>query len=201
MVLVESLAELDRRLTAGAHWMTGWRLRELDLTERSEELHDCDVEGATFVGCRFANGDADWAEAGGALVLPTIKGIPIDTYRTTLYTPAELYGTPEAPPGHDRYADSLDGRAYAWSQQVTTPEDTLARALHDHAVDEALESWRHGKRIVGVMGGHAHERGSEEYDEAARLGMALGAIAGITLATGGGRVEPAERGPGLSPAR
>jgi len=185
VVLVESLAELDRRLAAGATWMTGWRLRQLDLTERSQQLRECDVEGATFIGCRFANGDADWLEEQGALVLPTIAGVPVDVYRTGLYTPEELYSPVSWPPA-GRYAESLDGRAYAWSQQVGTPEDTLARALHDHAVDEALESWRHGRHIVGVMGGHALDRGSEGYAEAARLGAALGAINGVTVATGGG---------------
>ncbi|MFT4287227.1 LOG family protein [Nocardioides sp.] len=182
---MESLAELDRRVECGVRSWSGWRLRALNLTERGEQLHRADVAGATFLGCRFANGDADRVEAEGALVLPTIKGVPVDVYRTTLYTPEELYDA-GAPPGRCRYAASLDARAYAWSQQVGTPDDTLARALHDHAVDEALESWRQGRRIVGVMGGHALRRGSEGYAEAALLGARLGAIAGITVATGGG---------------
>ena len=56
---------------------------------------------------------------------------PIDPYRGSLYTPEELY---DATP----YADSLDARAYAWSRVPPTPQATLAQALHDHAIDEAL---------------------------------------------------------------
>ncbi len=36
------------------------------------------------------------------------------------------------------YADSLDERAHAWALQPPSPRDSLAQALHDHAVDEAL---------------------------------------------------------------
>ena len=57
-------------------------------------------------------------------------------------------------------------------------------ALHDHHVDEALEAWVAGRSLVGVMGGHALARGSEEYAAAARLGHGLGD--GLTVATGGG---------------
>ena len=36
----------------------------------------------------------------------------------------------------------------------------MAKALHDHAVDVALTDWVAGRRLVGVMGGHALERGT-----------------------------------------
>ncbi len=60
----------------------------------------------------------------------------------------------------------------------------MAKALHDHAVDEALADWVAGRRLVGVMGGHALERGTDGYRDAARLGRLLGA--GHVVATGGG---------------
>jgi predicted Rossmann-fold nucleotide-binding protein len=41
-----------------------------------------------------------------------------------------------------------------------------------------------GRDVVGVMGGHALERGSPTYADAARLGHALGSR--LTVATGGG---------------
>ncbi|MFC6343231.1 hypothetical protein ACFP8W_14680, partial [Nocardioides hankookensis] len=64
--------------------------------------------------------------------------VPVDTARTSLYTAAELYG-------HGAYADSLDGSAYAWSRRPRTRAATLARALHDHAIDLALDSWTSGR--------------------------------------------------------
>jgi predicted Rossmann-fold nucleotide-binding protein len=110
-------------------------------------------------------------------VLPELPGVPVDPYRSRLYTAGELYGT--AP-----YAATYDARAYAWSQDGDAQEDMLARTLHDHAIDEALGSWVARRRLVGVMGGHAAQRDDPAYRDAARLGHGLGAT--LTVATGGG---------------
>ena len=106
-----------------------------------------------------------------------IDGVPVDPYRASLYSPGELYDT-------SPYEATLDARAYAWSRGGTAPDDTLARALHDHSIDAALTGWVSGRDVVGVMGGHAHERGSRAYADAARLGHGLGSR--LTVATGGG---------------
>jgi predicted Rossmann-fold nucleotide-binding protein len=103
--------------------------------------------------------------------------IPVDPYRRTLYTPAELYDT-------EPYAASIDARTYAWSRTEPTPNATLAQALHDHAIDGALTAWVSGRHLVGVMGGHDLDRSSPEYADAARLGWMLGQAR--TVATGGG---------------
>jgi predicted Rossmann-fold nucleotide-binding protein len=196
LVHVASLAAFDRRTAAGARSLSGWRLRGLDLTERSGVLADCHVAGATFLGCTFAAGDAARAEAGGALVLPEIPDVPVDPYRERLYSPADLYDTPA-------YADSVDARAYAWSQQSEDPEALLAQALHDHAVDvaleEALAGWRRTRRVVGVMGGHALQRDNETYADAARLGRALGAAHVVATGGGPGAMEAANLGAWSSP--
>ena len=104
-------------------------------------------------------------------------GAPVDCYRSSLYTPDELYDTPS-------YADSVDRRAHAWALQPPSPGDSLVQALHDHAVDEALTDWLADRTLVGVMGGHALVRGDRAYAEAARLGALLGRTR--TVATGGG---------------
>ncbi|GAB2880426.1 LOG family protein [Nocardioides pacificus] len=198
VIEVASLADLDRRLAAGATSMTGWHLQDLDLTGHREALRRCRVAGALFVGCRFGNGDEESVRARGAVVFPDVPGVPVDTYRTTLYTAAELFDSPA-------YAESLDARAYAWAQQpgMRGRDATLARALHDHSVDEALRAWvtqqrREGRPLVGVMGGHALVRGGEEYAAATRLGRAL--ASSLTVATGGGpgAMEAANLGAHLS---
>src|SRR5689334_1255248 len=102
--------------------------------------------------------------------------LPVDPCRHGLYTAAELYDT-------DEYAASRDARAFEWSHEQTT-SNSLAWAVHDHAVDEALEAWVHGRRLVGIMGGHATRRGEPAYAEAARFGHAVGGD--LTVATGGG---------------
>ncbi|MCW2795227.1 Rossmann fold nucleotide-binding protein [Nocardioides sp.] len=177
VVHVESLADFDRRLAAGASSMSGWRVGSVDLSERTAELLGRQLSGASFLACTFAPGVVERLEAAGALVLPGSAAMPVDVHRTRLYTPDELYDDPS-------YAASLDGRAFAWSQRPFDPDAALAQVLHDHAIDQALAAWVHPRRIVGVMGGHAVQRGEPSYADAARLGHRLGTS--HVLATGGG---------------
>lgn len=177
VVDVTSLDDLDRRLAGGARSLAGWRLVRLDLTDRADALLERSVGEALFLGCTFADGQADAVHRAGGVVLPTIPDAPVDPYRATLYTPRELYDSAD-------YRDSLDAKAYAWSQGEPATEDALVMNLHDHAIDGALTGWLEGRSVVGVMGGHSLERGSEQYAAATRLGHGLGP--GLTVATGGG---------------
>jgi predicted Rossmann-fold nucleotide-binding protein len=111
----------------------------------------------------------------GGISLP--PGLPVDPYRHGLYSADELYDA-------DEYAATSDARAYAWSLRPASHDDTLARALHDHAVDEALAAWIGGRRLAGVMGGHALQRDDPTYADAARLGHLVGTE--LVVATGGG---------------
>ena len=181
-----------RRVERGARSLSGWRIRGIDLTGVSPVLGRCSAGGALFLGCRFAPGDEDRVRAEGALVFPELPDAPVDGYRTSLYTARELYDAPA-------YRDTLDGRAWAWSKG-SARDTALTRALHDHAIEDALTRWTAGRDMVGVMGGHALVRGSSEYAAAARLGWTLGA--GHTVATGGGpgAMEAANLGAALSAA-
>ena len=123
--------------------------------------------------------------ARGILELPA--RLPVDPYRQGLYTADELYDTPA-------YADSLDARAYAWTREPPEHDDTLARALHDHAIDEALCAWVEDRDLVGVMGGHTVERGTTTYADTARLGAALGSRFTVTTGGGPGAMEAANLG-------
>jgi uncharacterized protein (TIGR00730 family) len=187
VVDVTTLDDLDRRLAGGARSLAGWRLVRLDLTDRAATLLDRSVEEALFLSCTFGDGDAEAVQRAGGVVLPTIPDAPVDPYRPSLYAPRELYDTPH-------YRDSLDARAYAWSQGHAGTDDQLAMDLHDHSVDVALTGWLQGRSVVGVMGGHSLERGSEQYAAAAHLGHGLGSA--LTVATGGGpgAMEAANRG-------
>ena len=191
VVDVTTLADLDRRLAHGARSMAGWRVTGLDLRERGPALASVSVVQSLFQGCRFVPADEESVRGRGAVVLPRVPDVPLDTFRSMLYSPRELYDTPA-------YADSLDARAYAWSRGMPDQDDALAEALHDHSIDEALAAWTRDRSIVGVMGGHASERGSVAYADAARLGHALGAR--LTVATGGGpgAMEAANLGAFLS---
>ncbi|GEP36957.1 hypothetical protein NPS01_06200 [Nocardioides psychrotolerans] len=190
-VRIETLEDFDRRIARGAHRLSGWRLYGVDLSDRSTELASCRLSGATFLGCTFADGDLARVEAAGGLVLPTIGDVPVDVYRSRLYAADELYDTAS-------YAASLDARAYAWSQHGDGEDDTLARALHDHAIDRALETWTHARRLVGVMGGHALTRDQPGYTDAARLGAGLGVHHVVASGGGPGAMEAANLGARLA---
>jgi predicted Rossmann-fold nucleotide-binding protein len=113
--------------------------------------------------------------------------VPVDPYRTSLYSAAELYDAPS-------YADSLDARAYAWARRPPLPHDSLVQALHDHAMDEALTGWLSGRHLVGVMGGHDLRRGEPPYADAARLGALLGRSHVVATGGGPGAMEAANLG-------
>ena len=202
---VESLESFDRLVSGGARSLHGWHLQSLDLRGRSAALEAADVQGAVFLGCTFDDGVEAMLRAGGALIFPKLEKVPFNPYRGTLYTPEELY----AGIADTRYEDTPDARIYHWSihsGQRRRLDATLAAALHDHAIGDALEEFTRsdaarGKTLVGVMGGHAATRGSAGFTEAALLGRLL-ARAGRLVATGGGpgAMEAANLGAYLSGA-
>ncbi|MBM7468556.1 putative Rossmann-fold nucleotide-binding protein [Microbacterium keratanolyticum] len=174
---VDSLDDLERRVRCGAESMAGWHLRALDLTVQREPLRTLDVAGALFLGCTMLPADEESVRARGAVVFPAVPDAPVDAYRTILYTPEELFGDAG-------YAHSLDARTYAWSQDRHAREGTLAQALHDYSIGEALNTWVQGRRLVGVMGGHGAQRSDAGYADGVALGGLLGQT--LTVATGGG---------------
>jgi predicted Rossmann-fold nucleotide-binding protein len=202
---IQTLAELDaqvaRARAAGSRSMRGWQLQDLDLTGREDVLAALDPAGALFLGCRLGAAAGELVRSRGGLVFPTVPDVPFDAYRATLYTPAELYDGLDA-----GYEATPDARIYAWATTAnvqraggTSVRDGLAMALHDTAIDDALAEFVADRSVVGVMGGHAVERGQPAYAEAARLGEAL-AGAGWTVATGGGpgAMEAANLGAALA---
>lgn len=184
---IETLAELDARVAAGATSMDGWQLQDLDLTGRDDVLERLDPRGALLLGCRVSDRAAERLRAGGALLFPAVPDVPFDPWRATLYTPEELYdGLSDG--RHGSYEDTPDARIYAWTRtRRRRPDlrDMLAQSLHDNSVDDALEEYLAGRRIVGVMGGHTLGRDDPAYLDITRLGHDL-AAAGLTVATGGG---------------
>ena len=114
-------------------------------------------------------------------MLPPFDHLPFDVYRARLYDYAEL-----SAPLPDDLTRTLDERIGDWFR-TSTPEvpDAVVRALHDATVDVALARFVRGRRMVGVMGGHATERGDERYRTTAELGREL-TRSGWCVATGGG---------------
>ncbi|QNP69907.1 LOG family protein [Streptomyces roseirectus] len=179
---IESLAEFDE-VIATAGTLAGYRVQAVDLTARTDALLRADTTGAVFLGCPMTPEADTRVRAAGALVFPPVPGLPFDPYRGLLYTPDELFDGLA-----DGYGSTPDARTYSWFQETKANGDIFAsmlRSVHDDAVSDALDELLVGARVVGVMGGHAMARGTEEYAGAARLGRSL-ARAGLTVATGGG---------------
>lgn len=200
---VDSIARFDRLVSAGARAMHGWHAQSLDLRGRAAALTALDAEGAVFLGCTFDPGVEASLRSRGALIFPRLTGVPFNPYRAGLYTPQELYaGIVDGP-----YEKTPDALVYQWSMrpgQRNRLDSTLAAALHDHAVGDALEEFVRtlnggGRSIVGVMGGHALQRGTAGFAAAATLGRLL-ARRGNVVATGGGpgAMEAANLGAYLS---
>jgi predicted Rossmann-fold nucleotide-binding protein len=186
---IESVAHFDRLLSSGAATMHGWHAQSLDLRGRRADLQRLDPQGAIFLGCTFDDGVEDSLRSRGALIFPKLRGVPFNPYRGSLYSAAELYEDIDS----TEYEATLDAQVYQWSimpGQRTSLDATLAAALHDHAIGDALDELLGngdfaGNKVVGVMGGHAAQRGTTDFDDAARLGRLL-ALSGFTVATGGG---------------
>ncbi|MBT2515198.1 LOG family protein [Arthrobacter sp. ISL-30] len=200
---IHSVEEFDKLVGAGAASMHGWHAQSLDLRGRSRELGALDAQGAIFLGCTFDDGTEDSLRSRGALIFPRLHGIPFNPYRGTLYSATELYQNI----GSSEYEATLDARVYEWSilpRQRASLDATLAAALHDHAIGDALDELLvegdfADSGLVGVMGGHAAQRGGNDFAEAARLGRLL-AASGLRVATGGGpgAMEAANLGAYLS---
>ncbi|WP_055567276.1 LOG family protein [Streptomyces atriruber] len=179
---IETLSEFDEVSGRGA--LAGCRVQAVDLTERTSALLAADVAGAVFLGCPMQEDAAAKVRAAGALVFPPVPGLPFNPYRGLPYTPDDLF----AGLAEGGYEATPDAQAYDWFQRTKADGDvfsSMLRAIHDDSISDALDELLAGSRVVGVMGGHAMARGTEEYAGAARLGRAL-ARAGCTVATGGG---------------
>lgn len=184
---IDSLGEWDARITT-VDSIAGWVMQAVDLSERSDDLQRVDPRGASFLGCTLPADLVEELRERGALIFPPLPHVPFEPYRSSLYSAFELY---DAVAAGELYAQTTDARIYSWTNSLPGPDDlaaSLAMTLHDHSITDALEDLLDGiapECTVGILGGHAMSRGSDDYVGAARLASQL-TKAGFTVLTGGG---------------
>ncbi|GAA1390628.1 hypothetical protein [Luteococcus peritonei] len=190
---LHSPAELDAHLQRASS-LARCIVQSVDLTGRGAQLATVEVRGALFLGCTMTVEEESALRHRGALVFPALPELPFNPYQPRLYTPEDLY---DAVLDGGDYAASRDALVYAWTLKQGPQPDldaTLSTALHDHAVSDALDELclaTEADRSIGIMGGHAAARGSQDYLSAARLAGEL---------TRGGRLVMTGGGPGAMEA-
>ncbi|MDO5712437.1 MAG: Rossmann fold nucleotide-binding protein [Micrococcales bacterium] len=181
---IESIAALRAALADGAS-LSHLRLQGLDLRGHKDIFDGrTDIEGLVVLGGQFGEGLGRWLVRAGAIVFPPAPHAPVDPYRGSLYEARELYAQLDEA-GYNATPDAL---AYVWMHDPEHAHDTYAavlRAIHDAAMDDALDDVIDGRAVVGVMGAHQWRRGTAQFASAAALGHRL-AQHGALVVTGGG---------------
>ena len=123
--------------------------------------------------------------------LPHLEGddVPVNPFRTRLYSPTELLGA-FAPGNTASYRQTIDFEAYRsyvrHGRSTRAPYlHSIVRSIHDNSITQAIRHFTQGRRIAGIMGGHKLRRDSEAYRQIVLLAKEL-AEAGLTVASGGG---------------
>ena len=199
---LEELVELKTRIAFDlrGYDLAGTVSQSLNLLNLSEEfLEKVDVTDAYFLGCDLCLDAELRLRTLGANVFSKIKGTLYNPYRTSLYCQKEL----RADYVFQKQL-SLDQRIYRHFSdnrgQVNLVE-ALARRIHDHAVDDALQQYLMTKRksgvagIIGIMGGAGKPRTDPSYREVAYLSRALTEQTYLVVSGGGpGMMEAANLG-------
>lgn len=186
---INNIAEIKDCLTSGTT-LRKLAFQDVDFTSVSDQAQECWFSDCMFLGGRGISHLRPRMDE-KCLVLPTFKDLPYNTFRNSLYTPSALYegyvtGSPES------YSECFDSKVYEHyinTGKVSTGiRETLARFLHDHAMNDALNDFLDGydeRSIVGIMGGHGLERTDPMYRKVVFLSKRL-TEDGYLMVSGGG---------------
>jgi predicted Rossmann-fold nucleotide-binding protein len=172
---------------AAGHALDNVVVQNLDFRGSGIKWNDYSIERTVFLGCTFENRQtAAELVARGALLFPEFRGLPYDPYRQSLYTWQELMAGYSFEDDRD---ESCDKNIYEYFERTgrESPDivEALARRIHDHAIDNALQELIEGKRVVGICGGHSVRRTNPYYLKVAVLTRLL-TLQGYLVAGGGG---------------
>ncbi len=163
--------------------------RDIDLRGLSELMEGKDFGTSLFLGCELPPPILCQAVNDGAFLIRRIHDFTFPVHRARLYTPEELFSGLDLSDLSSRYRTFdhivFDEYEKAGRDNSESIRVTLARRLHDHSITEALSTLLVGRKVIAIMGGHGRERGSEVYQNVARVSRRL-TQEGFFLVSGGG---------------
>jgi predicted Rossmann-fold nucleotide-binding protein len=168
----------------------------LDLSDSDVDplVAGADLTDCSFLGCSLARLTSAAIERSGAFRIEALRGLQFDPFRTSLYSPADLYDqlNPDDPSTYENCFDRLVycsvSDPVTHVQHAVDVDVAIMRRLHDAAIGEALAEalpLDHRRRCVAVMGGHDEPRTSATYRTVVTLARDL-TREGFVIATGGG---------------
>lgn len=169
--------------------LTNLAFHNIDLRDMSNQLLEANIKDSVFLGCNLGNSIVCALQYNN-YIFPTLD-VPYEVYPNKLYTAAELYDgfSPEDPGSFADTPDQIIYRHFIKTGKYTTDlKESLARALHDQSITNALEDLiihYDPKSIIAIMGGHQLLRTSPQYRKIVWLSKHL-TEQGKLMASGGG---------------
>lgn len=161
--------------------------QSLDLTLVANDLQGATLTDNLLLGCQTNDHVLSMFEA--PIIFPKLPGLPFKTYRSTLYSPDELYSgfKTDAPETYLKTMDYLTYDHFVRTGKADCHDVLvmLARRLHDHAITDALQEFIQGKRVVAIMGGHSMRRDDPMYRQVAYLARDLARHRFLPISGGG----------------
>ncbi len=187
----KEITTLDQFFEEGAksHIFSHYAFQNLDFNRIEGPNRPFRFEDCIFLGCSLPESYHRLISS-NCLIFPQID-MPYNPFRSSLYNAASLYegfnlGKANS---YENCYDQRVYRHYKWTgEKATDIKETLARALHDHAMSDALHDFLGNfdeRKIVGIMGGHGLLRTDDMFSQIVDISKKL-TERGYLMVSGGG---------------
>lgn len=175
----------------------------IDLRDVSPTIATIDLNGCAFLGCKITGDILQAAANSRCLVMHPIEGLPFNPFRTSLYSPEELYDQFKLSEPEASYEKCLDKQIYDSYKKNgkilrVGVDVTISRRIHDASISDALDDLLtidKRKKTVAIMGGHDVGRDTKIYHDVALLCQQLSEKHYLIITGGGpGLMEAANLG-------
>ncbi len=191
---ISTLSQFTKHIEENAS-LENVALLNLDLTKMAYIIESVPVKNSVFLGCKITKDTEQYLRDNNSLVFPYINNLPFNVFPSRLYTSAKLLGNnDEFDINIYDFNQSKDAEIYDWYSSIKTQsvnDDILSRFMmstHDNMILDDLHKQINivgENKIVGIMGGHAAKRDTQEYRNAVILARKI-TQKGFIVITGGG---------------